>query len=285
MLKKPHPFVFNRNSVIVPTVITFVTLLLLRPFNFNQFTTAKLLLWSAIFSFLVGVSVFICMKVVIKLNRNESLENWTVGKEIVLILSVLTFICLLIFGLFVLMGLDVSAAHLFQQIIVKTLAISFLPLVILILFEQYSYQRLKRKEAEQLSEKLKTIAPKSNQGETSTIYLKAENETISLKLSQAEFLLFKSEGNYVEVYYFHENSLQKKLIRNSLKAIEEQLPKTSFFRCHNRYLINVQHIQQVEGNARNLLLSMKNWQEKIPVSRSKSAQLKQFFAQDEQQLS
>lgn len=89
----------------------------------------------------------------------------------------------------------------------------------------------------------------------------------------------KSEGNYVEVFYRQNQEKQKELIRNRLKAIEEQLPPTDFFRCHKRFIINLQHIQKVEGNARNLELVSDNFEEKIPVSRSKSEMLQQLFQQ------
>lgn len=67
------------------------------------------------------------------------------------------------------------------------------------------------------------------------------------------------------------------LVRNSLKAIEEQLPIDIFYRCHKRYIINMKHIQKVDGNARNLVLTLENIEEKIPVSRAKTETLLQHF--------
>lgn len=86
--------------------------------------------------------------------------------------------------------------------------------------------------------------------------------------------MIKSEGNYVEVFYESKNQLQKELIRNSLKAIEEQLSKKpSFYRCHKQYIINLNHIQKVNGNARNLELIIEHLDAPVPVSRSKSEEL------------
>ncbi len=65
-LKKPHPFIFNRLSVLIPAVITFAVLLIFRPFEFDGFSVVQLLSWSGGFALLVGLSVWITVWVVKK---------------------------------------------------------------------------------------------------------------------------------------------------------------------------------------------------------------------------
>ncbi|MBQ4523726.1 MAG: response regulator transcription factor [Lachnospiraceae bacterium] len=48
----------------------------------------------------------------------------------------------------------------------------------------------------------------------------------------------------------------------SLLQWEEQLPKTTFFRCHKKYLINLLHVKSFENHVLTLITG-----EKIPISR------------------
>ena len=85
----------------------------------------------------------------------------------------------------------------------------------------------------------------------------------------SEFVYAKSEGNYVKIYYLDDNVLIHKLIRLSLKQLEIQLENLSQIkRCHRSYLINMQHITSIDGNARSLTIQLDKVATSIPVSRS-----------------
>ena len=109
--------------------------------------------------------------------------------------------------------------------------------------------------------------------EAEKVSLMSENNKLALRIHPEEVLLVQSAGNYVEVFYRDNQAVKKELIRNRLKALEEQLRDRDFFHCHKSYLVNLRHIQKVTGNARNLELTLDSFEERIPVSRSKSADL------------
>jgi DNA-binding LytR/AlgR family response regulator len=284
ILNKPHPFIFNRNSVLLPSLITFLVLVLLKPFEFDTFSIDQLLIWSFIFAAIIGVTVLGSVSAIMKLLGKPTRENWNVKNEILLFLFVLVMISIVIFALFLMLNPTVNKFDLFSLVVIRTLAISSFPVLILVLYEQNHHQEIKRRQAERLNQELlkekKSLFPeKTNSSLPEKIMLVAENEKIALQVTPASLCYVKSEGNYVEVFYYQNQKIQKKLIRNSLKSIEEQLTANDFFRCHNRFLINLQHITKVEGNARNFELEMANVEEKIPVSRSKSEMLLQLFQQ------
>ncbi|MEQ8246005.1 LytTR family DNA-binding domain-containing protein [Fulvivirga sp.] len=284
MLNKPHPFIFNAYSVLIPSVVTFMVLLILRPFEFSTFTDKELILWSAVFAVLVGSTILITVLILKKAFQNTIEENWTVKKEIFLILFVLVMISSVIFTLFLILNPEANWLNIFNLVVVRTLAISFFPVLILVLYEQNHYQKIQRRQAEQLNQELlkkqHSVAQETHKiNYPAKAVLVAENEKIALQIDPMDLLFVKSEGNYVEVFYHQNGRIHKELIRNSLKAIEEQLSVSVFFRCHNRFLINLHHIQKVEGNARNFELSLANIEEKIPVSRGKSETLLQLFQQ------
>ena len=285
ILNKPHPFIFIRYSILLPSLLTFLVLVLLKPFEFATFPINQLIVWSALFAVIVGVTILFCVSVVKRLFGKTIEENWKVKNEALLILFVLTVISLMIFLLLLNFNNQINRFELFSLVVVRTLALSFFPVLILVLYEQNHHQKLKRRQAEMLNQQLvKTkdanipnisIAPSPEK-----IVLVAENKKIALQIDPRDLFFIKSEGNYVEVFYHRQNKeVQKELIRNSLKAIEEQLPGSDFFRCHNRFLINLRHIQKVEGNARNFELILENIEEKVPVSRSRSETLLQLFQQ------
>lgn len=284
ILNKPHPFIFNRYSVLLTSLITFLVLLLLKPFEFDTFSIDKLLIWSFIFAAIIGLTVLSSVSAIIKLLGRPIRENWNVKNEILMFLFVLAMISLVIFALFLMLNPKVNKIELFSLVVARTLVISLFPVLILVLYEQNHHQRIKRRQAERLNRELQLrknpiLKKKSNSTFPEKIVLIAENEKIALQVTPASLCFVKSEGNYVEVFYYQNQKIQKELIRNSLKSIEDQLSAYDFFRCHNRFLINLHHIQKVEGNARNFELELANVEEKIPVSRSKSEMLLELFKQ------
>ncbi|WP_188443243.1 LytR/AlgR family response regulator transcription factor [Planktosalinus lacus] len=282
ILYKPHPFIFNRYSVLLPSMITFLILVILKPFEFDTFHTNQLILWSVFFAVFVGITVFFCVSVIKRYFLKTIEENWTVKKEILLILFVLTVISLVLFVLFLNLNPQADRFELFQLVVLRTVAISFFPVLILVLYEQSQHQKIKRRQAERLNQELlqrKSPSPQKKRNTTlpDKIVLVAENNKIALQVTPIDVCFIKSEGNYVEVFYYQNQKIQKELIRNSLKTIEEQVADFDFFRCHNRFLVSLHHIQKVEGNARNFELILENIEEKIPVSRSKSERLLQLL--------
>lgn len=99
--------------------------------------------------------------------------------------------------------------------------------------------------------------------------IKNENGTIALRVTPSELVFVQSDGNYLEVYYY-QNGLKKQLVRNSLKALTDYFAPFQFFHCHKSYLVNLQQVVKVNGNARNLTLTMRYVDTPIPVSRSKT---------------
>lgn len=90
-----------------------------------------------------------------------------------------------------------------------------------------------------------------------------------LKLCHEEFILAKSDNNYITIYYYQEHKVSNILFRLSMKNLEEQLVSAKhIIRCHRSYMINQNHIEHVNGNSRALQIELKDVDQLIPVSRS-----------------
>ena len=77
----------------------------------------------------------------------------------------------------------------------------------------------------------------------------------------------KSMQNYVTIGYVNQN-FEKDIFRQTISALEDELANTSLIRCHRSYIVNLPHIEEVEGNAQGLRLQLSDTDEIVPVSRS-----------------
>ncbi|WP_340063602.1 LytTR family DNA-binding domain-containing protein [Ascidiimonas aurantiaca] len=287
LFKRPHPFIFNRNSVLITGVATFFVLVVLSPFGYHTLPL-KHRVWLALINSVIAASSIWLMVTFIQrfFPKWSKPENWVLGKEILLIWGTLLLIILLTYMFLLVSSItNETGISLFFQVFLKTMAISVIPISILVFFEQFMHQKKKLKQAVSISKQLKARKENYDNKENGVIQQKekyilipGENGKIELKLLPEELIYLKSEGNYIEVYYSSGTlSIQKKLIRNSLRSILEFLPASSFFHCQKSYIVNVDHIISVQGNARNLVLTVRNSDIDIPVSRAKTEALQNFL--------
>lgn len=90
----------------------------------------------------------------------------------------------------------------------------------------------------------------------------------NLNLLIADIAFIKSADNYVEIVYNEGDIYKNKLIRNTLKNIEQQMkPYSSFIRCHRICIVNTHYIEKLDRNFNNYWLTIKGYSERIPVSR------------------
>lgn len=104
-----------------------------------------------------------------------------------------------------------------------------------------------------------------------TITLTAHSSNDSMNLALHDILYIEAMQNYVAIFFIdptHESSIQKKLLRNTIRTISDQLANTSIIRCHRSYLVHLIHVDDVSGNAQGLRLSLSHPKAPpIPVSR------------------
>ncbi len=84
----------------------------------------------------------------------------------------------------------------------------------------------------------------SKQSESEELIVKEGRALV--KLFQENILWFESDGNYTTIYLKDD---KRRVIRQSLSELSEQLSSTNFIRIHKSYLINKQHISEVKSNS------------------------------------
>lgn len=101
------------------------------------------------------------------------------------------------------------------------------------------------------------------------------NNKESFSVDPDSVLYIESEGNYVGIVYHGKDRTYKKMLRSTIKQVEEMLKSESgFVRCHRAFIVNVNHILNVSGNAQGYKLSLRFTDEIIPVSRTYNKLLK-----------
>jgi hypothetical protein len=276
----PHPFIFNKSSVILPGLLAFLVIFLLAPFGFAEMSLQDRLLQGVISALIASGSV---LGVVLGLQYFAAEwtkpAHWTVGKEVLLFIAVVFVIAVLHFGLILPYTSGTSPVRLFQQVVVRTIAISVFPILGLVLYEQYHHRTKQVKRVLELNKAIRAFhnqKVKEAQMNTNTVWFAHENGKPACQLKADAIQYIRSEGNYFEVYHLNEDSqLKKQLVRNTLRAAEDLLDGAQFWRVHRSYLVNLRQVETVSGNARDLELEMKNTGLRIPVSRSKANLLTQ----------
>ncbi|MGB0524590.1 MAG: LytR/AlgR family response regulator transcription factor, partial [Flammeovirgaceae bacterium] len=106
----------------------------------------------------------------------------------------------------------------------------------------------------------------------------AENGKLELEISAHSLLFLKTAGNYIDIHYQLNHQHQTYVLRNRLKNILPILNQPNFYQCHRSYLVNLDKVTQVTGNARGLELHLEGFDKQlIPVSRSKSQELEKLL--------
>jgi len=134
------------------------------------------------------------------------------------------------------------------------------------------YYRNHRNEIELLREKI------AHPAEKQLMSFKDENGKIKFSVLTRDLLLLESTDNYVSVYYVLEGKVQRKLLRNTLKNLEDLLKENSIIRCHRSFMVNMQNIEFVQKEGKKLILKVKLLEKNIPVSQKYSPLFLEFLA-------
>ena len=104
--------------------------------------------------------------------------------------------------------------------------------------------------------------------ESNRISLRGDtNETLSIQCDQILFI--QAEVNYSRIVWIEGKQRKEKVLRATLKTLEEQLSGTNIMRCHRSYLFNASQYT-LSGNSRGYKLKSVTDPFEIPVSRAMS---------------
>ena len=284
-LNKPYPYkaysLSKFRMVLLSGIFVGLFIFLFQPFGLNQLnikykslfllgyglvTMAALLFYLYVFPFIA--KSFFCEK------------NWTVGKEILNLLMIVFVIGL---GNYFYSGIYFNVANNWFFGIISfqafTLLIGLFPITAWTLLSYNRYLKNNLKEAGLVNASIVDSSKHDHQHLSGKVLkLTSTNQGDEpVEVMHDDFLFVRSDGNYLDVYFMEEGKLQHSLIRNTLVNAESMLSEyfPPLIRCHRSYIINLDQIENVDGNAQGLIVKLKNCHEKIPVSRKYIEALKE----------
>jgi len=256
----------------------FLFILFFQPFTIDRFEFNNRLLFVAGF----GAIVFLFMVLVrviypwLKLNKEHNNDeiytepNPNMGAFIIFVSCSIAFAFYLHY---------VGMASISLYITFKAVLICLAPPVILRLYD--AYKELRQQNESLIREKKiiqKLVEKYEEDYQTKTIAFLSESTTESLTLLVADVAFIKSADNYVEIVYKEGDTFRKKLIRNTLKNIEQLInPYSIFIRCHRICIVNTLYIEKLNRNINNHWLTIKGYDENIPVSRQYLLKIKEML--------
>ena len=253
---------------------TFLFVLFFQPFSFSGFDFNDSLLFFAG----LGMIVFLLM-VLIRVVIPGLFQSDNQNKDILILPAYFNGFLILVLNsvayVFYLRYVGMVSITFF--ITVKVVLICFVPPITLGI---YDFVNELKQQNEILIVERKIIQKQIEKYEedilNKTIEFISENNSENLSLLISEVALIRSADNYVEIVYKEGDSLKKKLIRNTLKNIEIQIKQyTNFLRCHRICIVNLHYIEKLSRNSNNHWLTIKGFDEQVPVSRQYLLKIKE----------
>ncbi|MGB0916005.1 MAG: LytR/AlgR family response regulator transcription factor, partial [Flavobacteriales bacterium] len=200
--------------------------------------------------------------------------KWTLGKWMIMSIVLVVWIA---FGnyLFVnfLSGWNAVGYFNFIRMIGYTSLIGIFPVALSGLVVQMRAEKANEIDAQSLDSRLQE--PPSTNSKQIRLTDSAGKE---LKLNSEQIRYAEAMQNYVTVWFVEGNEMKKETLRATVSSIEEQLSDCSVIRCHRSYLVNVNTVEKVSGNAQGLRLKLSAVSEfEVPVSRSYIDEIRRFM--------
>lgn len=273
LLSVPHPIGFGWAYALIPAFAVLFILTILGPYGFANLPFIERLPRALPFAVITGLAAPINLMIAKSiLPKSMDEANWTIGHEF--IYNTYDIVLIGFWNATFLHFIGKSEApfiELLLRIELHTLMIGIIPIIALIGFKNSESLKKQLSQVRKINEELKKEKVKAAHD---LVSFYSENGKFEIKLFPRDILFLKSDGNYLEIFYKkNEDNEAKHLIRNRLKHVSDLLPKETFFQCHKSYIINLEKINRIDRNARDLTLYLYGSKHEIPVSRSKSGEL------------
>jgi hypothetical protein len=228
----------------------------------------------AVYSLIVSIPLYILIRILKSVKYFSDPEEWTVLKELLSVLISLTGMGVTVyFSGFLLeppmqrWTLTTFFDSLLSAFLVFVVPISFFSIInyryLLVsdIIKQYNSEKyLKSDEKEEL------------------IHIGSQLKKEELNFYPNQFIYAESDGNYTTFHLTLDNQVKRKIIRNSISNIEEQLSSIPFlFRTHRAFIVNIKMVDSQKGNTLGYRLKLSGVENEIPVSRQKTKDFDQIM--------
>lgn len=144
-----------------------------------------------------------------------------------------------------------------------TFMVSVLPITFIIVYNESKSSRRYNELSQDINQKLIAHTTPNTR-----IKIDSQNQNEELVIDSSDLLFIKSADNYIEVFFLKEEKVEVTLLRNTLKNVELIFNNNeNIIRCHKSFLVNLQYVKKVSGNAQGYKLHLNFTDIPVPVSR------------------
>lgn len=279
-LKKPYPYdppTWGRSLRLATGIGAFIAvfLMIFQPFGLEQIPSQFRLLYilgyggitfTAILLFQMGV------KQIFPGFFKE--ESWTTGKEMIENLGILLLIGMGNYSYTLIIGGAFWSFSNFIFLLMATMAVGIFPITVLVFLSYAKVLKNNLMEAQKMEMAIQK-RPLTTEAAIVSISSKYQQEDLSLPLS--ELLWISSADNYAEVVGVRDGKVKKSLVRTTLSELEESLSTKGILRTHRSYMVNLNQVIHIKGNAQGYQLFFKGFEQAVPVSRKYAPQVKAWL--------
>ncbi|MBL3659024.1 LytTR family DNA-binding domain-containing protein [Fulvivirga sediminis] len=119
------------------------------------------------------------------------------------------------------------------------------------------------------AQRINALSDFSKSDKSSEVFVETKLKSESLHFDIRNFLFARADGNYIEIFIEQHGLVKKNILRMTIKDLESNL--ASFYnivKTHRSYIVNINHINEVSGNAQGYKLTINNSDQVVPVSRA-----------------
>ncbi|MDR1356129.1 MAG: LytTR family transcriptional regulator [Tannerellaceae bacterium] len=273
--------------IIAASLLVFFILVVFQPFGIETIDEGKkmwaLAGYAVVTALVMGIQYYLPP---LLFPRFCSERRWTVGRHIVSNLVMLVLIAggNIFYGYIFNITWQSLNIEVFLSALLITAAVGIFPIALTTILQQNRLLSVSLREAGQMNASLEARRNSYNRQEERTdeqlIVLSGAGRYDSLEIPASRFLYIEACGNYVKVYYLKNNIATQKMLRATIKQVESRLASHPFIiKCHRAFLVNIETVQQMNGNSQGYRLRLKGSEDEVPVSRAYTSAVKTRIGQ------
>jgi hypothetical protein len=273
ILKQPYPHAASNHKKLLISLATgfFIALFLIyfQPFGISDYKSddkIRFLSGYGIITATIMLFIYFVVPAIFPAYFKE--QSWTVGREITVTLANVTLIAVanIFYSQISISG--IANINGLLSMISYTLALGIFPITGIVV-TNYIYHLKQYSQPPQPTTQVQ-------EHQHLSITLTAENEKDKLSFSDNELFYIESSDNYSTVIYEQDGQIFKEIIRSSLIRLESQISSSYILRCHRSYIVNLDKVVKISGNAQGYKLHLKDSDFIVPVARKYSEIVNRF---------